>query len=83
MRPPEWADEAGGAPEGGNASAQRAQALAALAAAAPDQAGAALAAELFSPHLDMHQRLLLLDTLCSAAQGLSAPPAAVRCLRAL
>ena len=36
-------------------------------------AGDALTQELYSPHLDMHQRMLILETLASAAQQLADP----------
>ena len=46
------------------------------------QGGLALAREVYSPHLDMHQRLTILDALSTAArqlsQGLPAPASARR-----
>ena len=36
-------------------------------------AGDTLTQELYSPHLDMHQRMLILETLASAAQQLADP----------
>lgn len=54
----------------------RALALSALAACAPGPGGDALVAEIYSPHLDTHQRLLTLQALAAAAQviGLSRKP---------
>lgn len=40
----------------------------------PREAGLALAAEVYSPHLDLHQRLVVLDTLSAAALQMSTPP---------
>ncbi len=37
----------------------------------PFQGGLALAKEVYSPHLDMHQRLTILDALSTAARQLS------------
>ena len=81
-REPEWAgggDDGGGSapPAQSRAAGQREAALVALAVAAPEEAGLALAAELQAPNLDLHQRLTVLDTLCAAAQRLSAPGAAL------
>jgi hypothetical protein len=47
---------------------QRLRALAALTACAPLQGGDSLIAEVYSPHLDIYQRLLILDVLGAAAQ---------------
>ncbi|KAL6757602.1 hypothetical protein V8C86DRAFT_3135239 [Haematococcus lacustris] len=72
-RVPEWGLEGEpGRPEVAP-SLQRVRALAALLATAPLAAGDTLLAELFSPHLDTGQRLLILDSLCAAAQELSQP----------
>lgn len=40
----------------------------------PREGGLALAAEVYSPHLDLHQRLVVLDTLSAAALQMSTPP---------
>jgi hypothetical protein len=55
---------------------QRARALASLLATVPEVVGDALLPDLYSPHLDMGQRLLLLDCLAAAAQQLANPEAA-------
>ena len=47
---------------------QRAKALVALAATAPLPAGDSLVAEVYLPHLDIYQRLLIMDVLAGAAQ---------------
>jgi hypothetical protein len=89
---PEWADreaEAAAAAAGAGAGpaaapppappdAARRGALGALIALAPLPGGDALLAEVYSPHLDTYQRLLVLDTLCAAARELSDPRAAPR-----
>ena len=46
----------------------------ALSALCPLHAGDVLLAELYSPHLDTYQRLLVLDVLSSAAQEMAQPP---------
>ncbi|CAL5229633.1 g12997 [Coccomyxa viridis] len=69
-RPPEWADKEAVALEQ-KASTQRFSALAAVCEAAPQEGGLALAKEVYSPHLDMHQRLTILDALSTAARQLS------------
>ncbi|EIE21374.1 hypothetical protein COCSUDRAFT_56593 [Coccomyxa subellipsoidea C-169] len=72
-RPPEWADEeaaAAGRPDTGPA-ARRLAGMASLAAAAPRAGGLALAAEVYSPHVDLHQRLTLLEALAAAARQLA------------
>ncbi|KAK9908206.1 hypothetical protein WJX75_004272 [Coccomyxa subellipsoidea] len=72
-RPPEWADEeatAAGRPEMAPA-ARRLAGMASLAAAAPRAGGLALAAEVYSPHVDLHQRLTLLEALAAAARQLA------------
>lgn len=77
-RPPEWADEdVPGQPPGQAASARRLSAMASLAATAPKQGGLALAGELCSPHLDTHQRLLILESLMGAAQRMRSSPTAL------
>ena len=50
------------------------RALASLLAIIPRDAGLALAAEIYSPHLDLHQRLLILDSMSAAALQMSTPP---------
>ena len=53
---------------------RRRRALAALAALAPLPGGDALLAEVYSPHLDVYQRLIVLDALCGAAKEMAADP---------
>ena len=53
---------------------QRLRCLVALSALCPLPAGDVLLAELYSPHLDTYQRLLVLDVLSSAAQEMAQPP---------
>lgn len=45
----------------------------ALLVAVPEVVGASLASELYSPHLDVHQRMLILETLATAAQQMADP----------
>ena len=45
----------------------------ALLVAVPAVAGASLTQELYSPHLDLHQRMLILETLAGAAQQMANP----------
>jgi len=45
----------------------------ALLVAVPEVAGASLTSELYSPHLDVHQRMLILETLATAAQQMADP----------
>lgn len=47
----------------------------ALLVSTPEVAGAAFTSELYSPHLDVHQRMLILETLASAAQQMANPRA--------
>lgn len=47
--------------------------IVALLVAVPDVAGASLTSELYSPHLDVHQRMLILETLATAAQQMANP----------
>ena len=47
--------------------------IVALLVEAPHVTGDALTQELYSPHLDVHQRMLILETLASAAQQLADP----------
>lgn len=47
--------------------------MVALLVAVPEVSGATLTAELYSPHLDVHQRLLILETLAAAAQQMANP----------
>ncbi|KAG2442491.1 hypothetical protein HXX76_002577 [Chlamydomonas incerta] len=61
---------------GGGAALQRMRCLVALLAVAPLPAGDALLPEVYSPHLDTHQRLTLLDALAAAAAELAADPRA-------
>lgn len=56
------------------------RAMTSLVAEIPREGGLALAAEIYSPHLDLHQRLLILDTLSAAAQQLSLPPSQAKTL---
>ncbi|GFR40902.1 hypothetical protein Agub_g1557, partial [Astrephomene gubernaculifera] len=56
------------------AAVQRIRCLVALLAVAPLQAGDAVLPEVYSPHLDLHQRLTLLEALEGAAQELAADP---------
>ena len=59
-------------------SQQRLDTLVAVLAADPVAAGDAVGGALYSPHLDMHQRLLVLDALAGGARALAGPrPAAV------
>lgn len=50
---------------------QRFQSLVATVAAAPEAAGTALAGELYSPSLDVHQRTMILGTLSASAMRLA------------
>lgn len=52
---------------------QRLRTLVGLLACRPMEAGDCMLAEVYSPHLDTYQRLLILDTLGAAAQELSNP----------
>ncbi|KAG2494834.1 hypothetical protein HYH03_007074 [Edaphochlamys debaryana] len=61
-----------------NAAEQRRRCLVALLAVAPLPAGDALVPEVYSPHLDMHQRITLLDSLAAAAAELADPRLAPR-----
>lgn len=75
-RTPEWVEGTG--PPGNTAEDQRLRSMVAVLALRPEGSGEALAADLFTPHLDMSQRLLALDTMCLAAHEISsggAPPA--------
>lgn len=47
--------------------------IVALLVAVPEMAGASLTSELYSPHLDVHQRMLILETLATAAQQMANP----------
>ena len=47
--------------------------MVALLVAVPDVSGASMTQELYSPHLDVHQRLLILETLAEAAQQMADP----------
>jgi hypothetical protein len=76
-RVPEWAEAEAGRPED-RPEAQRLRGLCALLAAQPASAGGAALAEVYSPHLDQYQRLLLLDGLCLAAHELCSPLSAPR-----
>lgn len=56
------------------------RAMTSLVTVIPREGGWALAAEIYSPHLDLHQRILILDTLSAAAQQLSLPPSQAKAL---
>lgn len=56
-----------------NADVQRQQALIAVLSVSPLTTGDTLIAELYSPNLDQHQRMLVLDGLASAALEMSDP----------
>jgi len=77
-RVPEWVEVEAGTPEADLPDERRLRSLVALLAGAPEAAGDAVAAEAFSPHADLHQRLLSLDALAAAAQELSDPRLAPR-----
>ena len=47
--------------------------MVALLVSVPAVAGAAFTSELYSPHLDVQQRMLILETLASAAQQMANP----------
>ena len=47
--------------------------MVALLVAVPELTGASMTEELYSPHLDLHQRLLILETLATAAQQMASP----------
>ena len=47
--------------------------MVALLVAVPEVSGATMTQELYSPHLDVHQRLLILETLAEAAQQMADP----------
>ena len=49
--------------------------MVALLVSTPEVAGAAFTSELYSAHLDVHQRMLILETLASAAQQMANPRA--------
>lgn len=51
--------------------------MVALLVTTPEVAGAAFTSELYSPHLDVHQRMLILETLASAAQQMANPRARI------
>ena len=42
------------------------------------EGGLALASEIYSPHLDLHQRLLILDVMAAAATEMCTPPSTAR-----
>ncbi|MEW5317044.1 MAG: hypothetical protein WDW38_008375 [Sanguina aurantia] len=69
---PEWAEE-GAEGSDSRPEVRRFRCLIAMLACAPVQGGDALLLELYSPHLDTYQRLLILDSLGGAAQELSTP----------
>ena len=71
-RVPEWADEEAAAVGGDPPSAAARRALVGVTTLAPGRVGAALAESLYSPHLDLGQRYLVLDTLTEAARQLAA-----------
>ncbi len=47
--------------------------MVALLVTVPEVSGAILTQELYSPHLDTHQRMLILETLATAAQQMANP----------
>ena len=47
--------------------------IVALLVAVPEVTGASLTSELYSPHLDVHQRMLIMETLATAAQQMADP----------
>ena len=57
------------------------RAMTSLVAEVPLEGGLALASQVYSPHLDLRQRLLILDTLSTAAQQLSLPPSQAKVLQ--
>ncbi len=77
-RVPEWAEAEPGTRPEERPEARRLRSVCALLAAQPAAAGDAALAEVYSPHLDQYQRLLLLDGMCLAAQELASPLAAPR-----
>ncbi|GBF95877.1 hypothetical protein Rsub_08468 [Raphidocelis subcapitata] len=90
-RVPDWADReaeaaaaasaaasAAAAPAAAAPDARRRGAMAALLSLAPLPGGDALLAEVYSPHLDQYQRVLVLDTLCAAAREMADPRRAPR-----
>ncbi len=71
-RAPDWAEAEAGSPADAP-EAQRSRALTALLAMAPLEAGDQVLEEVYSPHLDVYQRLLIMDSLCAAAKELADP----------
>lgn len=61
-----------------NAEVQRQRALVAVLSLSPLTVGDTLIAEVYSPHLDQYQRMLVLDTLAAAAAEMSDPRKAPR-----
>ncbi|KAA6428351.1 MAG: hypothetical protein FRX49_01946 [Trebouxia sp. A1-2] len=72
VRTPGWADDEAQTPED-KPQVQRYRSIVALLVAVPEMAGASLTSELYSPHLDVHQRMLILETLATAAQQMANP----------
>eukprot|EP00884_Botryococcus_braunii_P006828 jgi/Botrbrau1/16146/Bobra.0281s0003.1 len=72
-RPPDWGEEEAATPEE-KPEEQRARAIVGLLMAVPREGGRALVAEVYSPHLDLHQRLLILESLATAATQMAALP---------
>ncbi|KAK9822319.1 hypothetical protein WJX74_006980 [Apatococcus lobatus] len=75
-RPPEWAEEEATS-EAAKPGAVRMRTLVSLLAQEPLPAGDALLGQLWTPHLDTHQRVLILDALSSAAFQMSHGPRAL------
>ncbi|DBA73958.1 hypothetical protein WJX77_002142 [Trebouxia sp. C0004] len=72
VRTPGWADDEASTPED-RPQVQRYRSIVALLVAVPQVVGASLTSELYSPHLDVHQRMLILETLATAAQQMADP----------
>ncbi|KAK9868756.1 hypothetical protein WJX84_007936 [Apatococcus fuscideae] len=75
-RPPEWAEQEA-ATKAAKPGAQRMRTLVNLLAQEPFPAGDALLGQLWTPHLDTHQRVLILDALSSAAHQMAHGPRAL------
>ena len=54
------------------------RAMTSLLVEASREGGLALASEIYSPHLDLHQRLLILDVMAAAATEMATPPSTAR-----
>ncbi|KAK9822493.1 hypothetical protein WJX81_003452 [Elliptochloris bilobata] len=75
-RAPDWAEREAERDED-RPETQRLGATVALLSAAPAPAGATLVDQAFSPHLDLHQRLFILESLASSARALTRSPVGV------